>query len=233
MTVLGIVLRSNRTLERQILDSAFAQFPIIGDQLQDNIHSLNKTGLGLLVGLLGTLFGARGIGSTMQHAANTIWGVPYRRRRGFPWNILRSLVLILVVGAGLLGSTVITGFAISEISFGLRDAAHRHRARHAPQRGGLRPGFPAGRPGRPDAFPAAGGLPGRRRVAGAAAPRRADRDADHRAGQPRVRVLHARDRAADLAGAVRPDRPAGDGGGRGTGQPALAARPRPAGADPR
>ena len=118
VTVLGIILRSNRTLERQILSSAFAQFPIIGDQLQNNIHSLNKTGIGLIVGLLGTLFGARGIGSTMQHAANTIWGVPYRRRRGFPWNILRSLLLILVVGAGLLGSTVITGFATSEISFG-------------------------------------------------------------------------------------------------------------------
>jgi YihY family inner membrane protein len=118
VTVLGIVLQSNRTLQTQILDSAFAQFPIIGDQLQGNVHSLNKTGLGLAVGLLGTLFGARGIGSAMQHAAYTIWGIPYRRRRGFPWNILRSLVLIIVVGTGLLGSTVITGFAISEINFG-------------------------------------------------------------------------------------------------------------------
>jgi YihY family inner membrane protein len=117
VTVLGIVLRSNRTLQTQILDSAFAQFPIIGDQLQGNVHSLNKTGLGLAVGLLGTLFGARGIGAAMQHAAYTIWGVPYRRRRGFPWNILRSLVLILVVGSGLLASTVITGFATSEINF--------------------------------------------------------------------------------------------------------------------
>ncbi|MGZ4617917.1 MAG: YihY/virulence factor BrkB family protein [Frankiaceae bacterium] len=118
VTVLGIVLRSNRSLQTQILDSAFAQFPIIGDQLHGNIHSLNKTGLGLVVGLLGTLFGARGIGSTMQYAAYTIWGVPYRRRRGFPWNILRSLVLIVVVGTGLLGSTVITGFAISELTLG-------------------------------------------------------------------------------------------------------------------
>ncbi len=118
VTVLGIVLRSNASLQTQILDSAFAQFPIIGDQLRGNVHSLNKTGLGLAVGLLGTLFGARGIGSAMQYAAYTIWGTPYRRRRGFPWNLLRSLVLIVVVGTGLLGSTVITGFAISELKLG-------------------------------------------------------------------------------------------------------------------
>ena len=37
----------------------------------------------------------------------------------------------------------------------------------------------------------------------------------------------------DLAGAVRPDRPAGDGGGLGAGEPAVAARPGAAGADPR
>src|SRR5688500_18626163 len=43
VTVLGMVLRDNPDLQQSILDSALAQFPIIGDQIRDNIKGLVKS----------------------------------------------------------------------------------------------------------------------------------------------------------------------------------------------
>ncbi len=52
-----------------VLHSTLAQFPIIGDQLQDNIHVLRANAVGLVVGLVGFLWGARGV----TQAASMPW----------------------------------------------------------------------------------------------------------------------------------------------------------------
>jgi uncharacterized BrkB/YihY/UPF0761 family membrane protein len=46
-TILGYALRGNQHLQRQVLDSALAQFPVIGDQITANIHSLHGSAAGL------------------------------------------------------------------------------------------------------------------------------------------------------------------------------------------
>jgi membrane protein len=113
VTVLDIVLRSNPTLKDQVLDSAFGQFPVIGPQLQNSVHGLNETGPALVIGLILTFLGARGVASAAQNALNTVWGVPMFRRPGFPWSMLRDIVLILAVGIGLLLTTLLSGVAAS------------------------------------------------------------------------------------------------------------------------
>ena len=113
VTVLDIVLRSNPSLKDRVLDSAFGQFPVIGDQLQNNVHGLTQTGPALVIGLILTFLGARGVASAAQNALNTVWGVPMFRRPGFPWSMLRDIVLILAVGTGLLLTTLLSGVAAS------------------------------------------------------------------------------------------------------------------------
>ena len=117
VTVLGLVLKNNPDLQHRIVNSALAQFPIIGDQLKAG--KLNRTGVGLIVGLVGTFIGARGMAAAMQDAANAVWGVPYAHRPKFPMNLLRNLGLLIVVGGGLVGTTVLTGYATSLAGHGL------------------------------------------------------------------------------------------------------------------
>jgi membrane protein len=118
--VLDIVLRSNPALKDHVLDSAFGQFPVIGDQLHKNVHGLTQTGPALVIGLILTFLGARGVASAAQNALNTVWGVPMFRRPGFPWSMLRDIVLILAVGIGLLLTTLLSGVAASTVkSLGL------------------------------------------------------------------------------------------------------------------
>ena len=84
---------------------------MIGPQLGHSIGPLHQTGLALVIGLLGTFIGARGVATAMQNALNSAWEIPIVRRPGFPWSWLRSFGLILVIGLGLIGTTVLSGLA--------------------------------------------------------------------------------------------------------------------------
>jgi inner membrane protein YhjD len=111
VTVLDIVLGHDPTLRQKILGSAFGQFPVIGAQLKTNVHSLHETGLALVIGLVLTFLGTRGVAGAVQNACNTAWGVPYVRRPGFPMAALRSVAMIVVVGTGIIATTLLSELA--------------------------------------------------------------------------------------------------------------------------
>ena len=125
ITVLGIVLRNDESLQHRILQSALVEFPVIGQQLQMNINSLNRSGVGLVVGLIGTFLGTRGVANALQNALNTVWEIPRERQPGFPWNALRSLAIVLVLGIGLIVTATLSGFGggTGAIGVGLRIGA--------------------------------------------------------------------------------------------------------------
>jgi YihY family inner membrane protein len=111
VTVLDIVLRDFPTLKSELVNSAYGQIPLIGEQLQRHHGSLHETGPALVIGLTLTFLGARGAAGAAQNALNTVWSVPFAHRPGFPWNLLRSVALILVVGLGEVGTTLLSGLA--------------------------------------------------------------------------------------------------------------------------
>jgi membrane protein len=111
VTVLDLVLHGDQALRDKLLDTAFSQFPGMKQHLMANVHSLGKTGAALTVGLLFAFLGARGVASAAQNALNKVWGVPYSRRPGFPWNQLRSLTLIIGVGLGVIATSLLSGLA--------------------------------------------------------------------------------------------------------------------------
>jgi membrane protein len=107
VTVLDIVLRNNPDLQHRLVESTLSQYPVIGQHLS-NISPLHQSGLPLVVGLVGTFLGGLGVANAMQNALNTAWEIPYTRRPGFPWSWLRSMGLIIVIGLGLIGTTVLS-----------------------------------------------------------------------------------------------------------------------------
>jgi YihY family inner membrane protein len=107
VTSLGFLLGRHPALEQQVLDSTLAEFPIIGDQLQGNIHSLRANGLGLVVGLAGFAWGARGITQAGQHAMAEVWNIPGKQRPSFATRQLRGFLLLLVFGLGVVATTAL------------------------------------------------------------------------------------------------------------------------------
>lgn len=109
VTVTGIVLKHDPALHDRLLSSALVEFPVVGTQLTSGVHGLDKTGISLVVGLVGTFLGARGLAGAAQYAFNSVWNVPYVRRPGFPLNLLRQLGLLLIGGLGVLATGAVTG----------------------------------------------------------------------------------------------------------------------------
>src|SRR5688572_5368168 len=68
VTILGFVLQGDPQLQGDLVDSALAQFPVIGSQLRDNVDSLTGNGAGLALGIVLTLYGCLGVAGAMQNA---------------------------------------------------------------------------------------------------------------------------------------------------------------------
>jgi membrane protein len=111
VTILDIVLKNNPGLRQKMLNAALRQYPVVGPQLEHSIGHLHGTGFALVVGLLGTLFGSRGVASALQNALNSAWEIPFARRPGFPWSWLRSFAMIAVVGLGFIVTTSLSTLA--------------------------------------------------------------------------------------------------------------------------
>jgi len=109
ITVLGFALGGHPSLQAKVLHSTLGQFPVIGDQLQRNVHSLHGSGVALVIGLGGSVYGGLGVTKAAQKALNQVWAVPRKARPGFLPALGRSLLLLVVVGGGILGTTVLTG----------------------------------------------------------------------------------------------------------------------------
>ncbi|MFI9365158.1 YihY/virulence factor BrkB family protein [Kitasatospora sp. NPDC053057] len=104
-TVLGFVLHGHPHAQQAVVNSALADFPIIGDQLRQNVHSVQGSGLALAVAVLGLLYGTLGIAQVLQHAMAEIWNVPGAVRPGYWPRLARSLLLFTVLAVGLLLAT--------------------------------------------------------------------------------------------------------------------------------
>jgi len=116
-STLGFVLQHDADLQRRILESTLAQFPVIGDELGRPQGLRGSTGA-LVTGSLVALYGALGVAQAVQNALNTAWAVP-RNRRANPLRArVRSLLLIGVGGIATLATTVLTALVGTGSAFG-------------------------------------------------------------------------------------------------------------------
>jgi YihY family inner membrane protein len=98
ITLLAMLLRNNPGLQGSIRTSALANFPVIGDEISKNVHSLRGSGLALGIGLALALWAGLGVMKVSQNAMNAVWNVPYRHRPNFLRSLLRAMLLLLVLG---------------------------------------------------------------------------------------------------------------------------------------
>jgi membrane protein len=107
-SVLGFLLDGNPELQQEVLSSAIASFPVVGDQL-GRPEGLQGSVTAVVVGSLFALYGSLGLGSALQNALNVAWAVP-RNSRPNPFLLrLRSLLLLIAGGLSLVAvSTVST-----------------------------------------------------------------------------------------------------------------------------
>ena len=106
-SVLGFVLQGHPTLQQEILSSALAQFPIVGDQL-GRPEGIQGSTSAVVVGTLAALYGVVGLGQAAQNAVNVTWAIPRNSRLNPVVSRLRSLLWLVLAGLALVLIAVLT-----------------------------------------------------------------------------------------------------------------------------
>ncbi len=108
VTVLGLVVSGNQALYNDVLHAVAKQFPAGGDQLT-NISELRRSStIGLIIGLLGLLWGATGLAQAALFTMEQVWNLPGPARPGFLPRLGRSLLFLVVLGVGIIVTTLLT-----------------------------------------------------------------------------------------------------------------------------
>ena len=113
LTVLGYTLANNPELKQGVIDTLARQFPGLGPQVEKSISTIKGSGVALVVGILGTLWGGLGIVQSFQDAMNDLWNVPRRVRPNFWWRLARGLAALLLVAGELVAATVLAQLGIA------------------------------------------------------------------------------------------------------------------------
>ena len=108
VTVLGYVAHDDPGLRHDLLDSALADFPIVGQELRRNVGALGGNGVALVIGLLALVWGSLGVAQIAQHAMAQVWNVPGARRPGFVPRLVRSLLVLAVLALAIVGTAALT-----------------------------------------------------------------------------------------------------------------------------
>jgi uncharacterized BrkB/YihY/UPF0761 family membrane protein len=88
------------------------EFPVVGSSFNPaSRHALHGSTIGLIIGLIGLLYGAQGVTQTAQQAMATVWNVPQNQRTGFLPRLGRSLAGLVTIGAAFVINAFVTGYA--------------------------------------------------------------------------------------------------------------------------
>ena len=116
-SILGLILRGEPSWQEAILDSALAQFPIIGDEL-GRPEGLQGSVAGVAVGALAALYGAMGLGQALQNTQHIAWSVPRNSRPNPFYARVKTLVLLVTAGFSLLAVSIVSTLASTTDVFG-------------------------------------------------------------------------------------------------------------------
>ncbi len=111
VSVLGFVLDDNPSLRDDVIDSAVARIPVIGDQVADQVQPLTGNSLALAIGLLGALWAGLGVTLALSRAFAAIWDVPRVDQPNGIMARVRGLVALVVLAIVLIVATAASGLA--------------------------------------------------------------------------------------------------------------------------
>ncbi|HSW99789.1 MAG TPA: YihY/virulence factor BrkB family protein [Patescibacteria group bacterium] len=110
VTVLRLWFRNDPAIQSSVSTSVGHFFPLLGTQLQTQIQGMRSAGLGLMIGVLITIYGARGAADAFRFSLDNMWQIPKNKRVGFPKNFIQSLAIMSAGVAGFAATIAVSGF---------------------------------------------------------------------------------------------------------------------------
>jgi membrane protein len=113
VSVLGFVLQGRPQLRQEILDSAFAEVPVVGSFVRDDIGTISGSGVALLIGIGIALWAGLGVTIATGQAFDVVWSIARVDEFGYVRRRLRGLIVLVLAGSAILASSILSGAASS------------------------------------------------------------------------------------------------------------------------
>ncbi len=108
-TILGLVASVDASFRTDALNAVANQVPLIGRTLTENVHQLKRASvIGLIVGLIGLIWGATGLAQSGLFTMEQVWNLPGPARPGYVPRLGRALLFLVLLGAGVIVTTGLT-----------------------------------------------------------------------------------------------------------------------------
>ena len=111
-TILGIVAAGHSGLRHDVIEAVAKQFPVITHEISRNPPQLRRASyIGLAIGLCAALWGSAGLAQSGMYAMSHVWNLPGPDRPGYFQRLGRAGLFLLVLGGGVIVTTLLTSFA--------------------------------------------------------------------------------------------------------------------------
>ena len=113
VSILGFALDDDAELRQEILDSAYADMPVIGPFIRSDVGEIGGSGVALALGIAIALWAGLGVTIALGQALDRVWSIPPVQQPGWIARRLRGLAMLLVGGLALVASSCLGGAAAS------------------------------------------------------------------------------------------------------------------------
>ncbi|MEP6972785.1 MAG: YihY/virulence factor BrkB family protein [Actinomycetota bacterium] len=107
----AFILHGNQQLQRRVLDSALAEFPLIGEQVRSNVGTIKGSAFLLIFGVAGAVWAGLAVLTSLRSAMDEVWDVPRRERATFAERLIRGLEALAALGLMVFATTATAGIA--------------------------------------------------------------------------------------------------------------------------
>ena len=106
VTILDLIAKHDPSFKESVVKDAVAnQIPLIGQTLTNNVNAVQRSSIGLIVGLLVLIWGVTGLAQAGLFTMAQVWNLPGPARPGYVQRLGRALLFLCLLGGGVIVTT--------------------------------------------------------------------------------------------------------------------------------
>jgi membrane protein len=113
VSIVGFVLQDDPSRRDDILNSAYAEMPVVGPLVRGDIGTIGGSGVALAVGIGVALWAGLGVTLALGQALDATWNIAPVDQLGYVARRVRGLAMLATAGLALVASSVLSGAATS------------------------------------------------------------------------------------------------------------------------